>query len=232
MKKFLRIFALVGAVGLVAAFEVLWLGQVDYENQKNRSAELLAEISGEISIMESGLLNGEDIGEAKGRFETAFQSLRAIPYVVNERSAVVDGLKQFEEKLPGQIELAKELRILRLLCEGFVGKIDEEFKDQKINAGFFRTMNKEFLELSENLPDVQYESTVELVAQAKGVINQVGVSAAAVANCVGVCTEATMKVQSTALEKKLDEAILKIQEMNQGIGAELDSSALLDILEE
>lgn len=227
MKRILRILALVLLVGGLVFFEVKWISGADYENQKNRTAELLADIAGEISVIEVQLLEDGEIGESKTKFDTALSELRAIPYATTERGELLGELAEYEGNLSENAELAKELKVLRSLCMGFVEKVAVNYKEKTVNAELFRTMNKEFLEIAQNLPEAKYAPVQELVAELKAVANQVAVSSAATANCVGVCAKATTETQKTALEKKLNEALAKIEKINSVVRDEFDSGELV-----
>ncbi|MFV0484629.1 MAG: hypothetical protein ACK5MU_00115 [Candidatus Saccharimonadales bacterium] len=226
MKKFLRVAALVVLIGGLVWFEVKWVSEADYENQKSRTAELLTEIAGEVSIIEVGLLEDGEIGEAKGRFDTALSSLNEIPYAAREKEDLLAELATYDEGLTDNAELAKELKILRSLCMGFAEKITSEYKEKTVSADLFKAINKEFLELAENLPEVKYEATQKLVTELKELINQVATSAAATANCVDTCEKATIETQKTALEQKLSDVTAKINVANDMIRDEFDSSGL------
>lgn len=227
MKKFLRVALLLGLVGVLVLFEIRWVSEKNYENQKSRTAELLSELAGEVSIIEVGLIDGGEITESKEKFGTALSELRDIPYAVNEKGDILAELSAYDESLDNNAEIASELKVLRLLCAGFAEKMSTEYKDQPVNSDLFRKMNKDFLELIDNLPEVKYEPVQKLVAELKDVLNQVAVSAAATANCVGVCAKTTVETQRAALEKKIDVATKKIEEVNDAIRKEFDSSELV-----
>ena len=227
MKKVWRIVILILLVGLLVFFEVKWISASNYDNQKNRTIELMSDIAGEISLIEVRLMEDGEVGEEKARFDTALFELKSIPYATQEKADLIEELVVYEGAVLQKSELAKELKILRSLCAGFVEKMAINYKQKTVDASLFRAMNKEFLELTENLPDVKYGPAHELVVELKGVMSQVAVSSASTANCIGVCAKTTLDAQKNSLEKKLSDALVKIDALNKTIRDEFDSGELV-----
>lgn len=230
MGRFLRILVFVAVVTGLVFWEVRWVGAADYADQKVRADELFSEMAGEISMIEVGLLDGREVEEVVMDFGRHLAALEEISYAMRERGELVAELAEYEEGLVGEMALARELKVLRALCEGFAGKIRAEMKDRKVDAGLFREIGVEFGEFGENLPVVEYGPVVELVAQLRGVVDQVGLGAGAVANCLGVCPEATVRTQVVELEKRLDAAIVGVDGVNREIGMGFDSVGLVERL--
>lgn len=226
-RKYFGVIVLAVVVIVLEVFEVRWLAEADYASGKKRVEELFAEMAGEVSMIEVGLLEGGEVEEAKGRFDAALRELREISYVVEEKGELLVELENYGAEVGDKAELARELKVLRSLVAGFVEKMAADYEGAAVSGEIFRKMNEDFLEFAENLPEAEWDFVRDLVAEVRAVANQVGVSAATVANCFGGYDEATLRVQREGLEKKLDEVVGKVEVINDKIRGEFDSSLLV-----